>query len=85
MTSYEGQRRHTLVVDDHAENRLVLLDLLEPLGFEIRLAENGQEAVEQVPQFKPDLILMDLVMPVMIGFEAAAAIRQQLELTIAVN
>ncbi len=79
ITSYEGQPRRILVVDDHAENRLVLLDLLEPLGFEIRLAENGQEAIEQVPQFKPDLILMDLVMPVMMGFEAATAIRQQLE------
>jgi len=41
----------------------------------VALAENGQEAVEQVPHFKPDLIFMDLVMPVMMGFEAVVAIR----------
>lgn len=79
ITGYEEPQRRILVVDDHAENRLVLLDLLEPLGFEIGLAENGKEAVDMMAQFKPDLILMDLVMPVMMGFEAAAAIRQMPE------
>lgn len=81
ITSYEGPRRRILVVDDHAENRLVLLDMLEPLGFEISLAENGKEGLAQVPQFKPDLILMDLVMPVMMGFEAATKIRQLTDYT----
>lgn len=77
ISGYHGDRRRILVVDDHLENRLVLLDLLEPLGFEVALAENGQIAVAQTPIFKPDLILMDLVMPVMMGFDAAKAIRQQ--------
>jgi len=76
ISGYDGPRKRILVVDDHAENRLVLLDLLEPLGFEIGMAENGKEAVDQVSVFKPDLILMDLVMPVMMGFEAASTIRQ---------
>ncbi len=76
ITGYDGPRKRILVVDDHAENRLVLLDLLEPLGFEIGMAENGKEAVDQVSTFNPDLILMDLVMPVMMGFEAATAVRQ---------
>ena len=81
ITGYDGSRKRILVVDDHAENRLVLLDLLEPLGFEIGMAENGKEAVDQVSIFKPALILMDLVMPVMMGFEAAATIRQMPEFT----
>lgn len=76
ITGYEGERRRILVVDDHLENRLVLLDLLEPIGFTIALAENGEEAVAQVASFQPDLIFMDLVMPVMMGFEAVATIRQ---------
>ncbi len=75
IQGYLGPRRRLLVVDDRPENRLVLLNLLEPLGFEIILAENGQEGVKQAQQHNPDLIFMDLVMPVMMGFEAAAIIR----------
>ncbi len=59
---------------------MVLLNLLEPLGFDIILAENGQEGVEQARARQPDLILMDLVMPVMTGFEAVHAIRQDPDL-----
>jgi CheY-like chemotaxis protein len=51
------------------------LDLLQPLGFEVVLAENGQAGVQRARETMPDLILMDLVMPVMMGFEAVAAIR----------
>lgn len=76
ITGYEGQMRKILVVDDHLENRMLLLDLLQPLGFDIALAENGKEAVEQVTTYNPDLILLDLVMPVMMGGEAASKIRQ---------
>ena len=75
ITGYEGPHYRILIVDDRLENRQVLLNFLEPIGFDIALAENGQEAVEKVPIFKPDLILMDLVMPVMMGFEAVKAIR----------
>jgi CheY-like chemotaxis protein len=80
ISGYQGLRRRVLVVDDRPENRLVLLDLLEPLGFEIFLAENGQEGVALAQQLPPDLIFMDLIMPVMMGFEAVAAIRQLPEL-----
>jgi len=72
-----GQRRHILLVDDHAGNRLVLQNLLEPLGFKITLAVNGQEGVEMAQKTKPDLILMDLVMPVMTGFEAIKILRNR--------
>jgi signal transduction histidine kinase/DNA-binding NarL/FixJ family response regulator len=75
VAGYAGPRRRVLVVDDRSENRLVLQSLLEPLGFAVDLATNGQEAVEQARRERPDLIFMDLIMPVMLGFEAAAVIR----------
>ena len=68
--------RKVLVVDDTAENRSVLIDLLEPLGFEIQEAENGEEALKLAAKNRPDLILMDLVMPELDGFEATRQIRQ---------
>ncbi len=76
IMGYEGPRRKILVVDDKADNRLVLLNLLEPLGFEVVLAENGQEGLDRANGIQPDLILMDLVMPVMMGFEAITILRQ---------
>ncbi|HEX2910697.1 MAG TPA: two-component regulator propeller domain-containing protein [Chloroflexia bacterium] len=75
IRGYSGPRKRILVVDDRTENQLVLLNLLEPLGFEVILAENGQEGVDLACQTSPDLILMDLVMPVMTGFEAVKIIR----------
>jgi signal transduction histidine kinase/CheY-like chemotaxis protein len=80
VKGYEGRRRKLLVVDDRRENRLVLLNMLEPLGFEVVLAEDGQQEVELARQIFPDLILTDLVMPVKSGFEAVQEIRQIPEL-----
>jgi CheY-like chemotaxis protein len=74
-TGYKGDRRTLLIVDDKRENRLVLSAMLEPLNFDLILAANGKEAVEMAAQFSPDLILIDLVMPVMSGFEAVPKIR----------
>ena len=68
--------RRLLVVDDKAENRSVLMRMLAPLGFELKEAADGQEALEQAVAFQPDLIMMDLVMPVMDGFEATRQLRQ---------
>ncbi|MCB0018513.1 MAG: response regulator, partial [Anaerolineales bacterium] len=80
ITGYKGDRRRVLVADDNHSNRLLLLDLLEPLGFGVDLAENGQAALETAIATRPDLILMDLVMPVMTGFEATALLRETPEL-----
>ena len=80
IIGYKGKRRKVLVVDDKLPNRLVLLNLLEPLGFEVVLAENGQEEVAKAKEIQPDLILTDLVMPVMTGIEAVQEIRQIPEL-----
>jgi CheY-like chemotaxis protein len=62
-------------VDDEDDNRAVLRDILTPLGFQVMEAENGQEALVRISESRPDLIFMDLLMPVMDGFEALARIR----------
>ncbi|NEO87161.1 MAG: response regulator [Spirulina sp. SIO3F2] len=68
-------RYRILIVDDKPINRQLLVKLLQPLGFELREAANGQEAVEQWQQWQPNLIWMDIRMPVMDGFEATRQIK----------
>jgi predicted ATPase/signal transduction histidine kinase/DNA-binding NarL/FixJ family response regulator/tRNA A-37 threonylcarbamoyl transferase component Bud32 len=76
IIGYKGKRQTALVVDDRAQNRSVLVNLLEQIGFDIVEAENGQQEVAIAKQIKPALILTDLLMPVMTGFEAVQQIRQ---------
>ena len=71
-----GQPRYRiLIADDRADNRKLLAKLLRPLGFELRDAENGQEAVEVFEKWDPHLIWMDMRMPVMDGYEATRKIK----------
>ncbi len=65
-----------LLVDDKPVNRLLLTRLLQPLGFDIREAENGEDAVHIWQEWQPHLIWMDLRMPVMGGCEATQEIRK---------
>ena len=76
IVGYKGKKRRVLVVDDRAENRTMLYDMLTRLGFEITLAADGQEAVRRSEEVQPDIIFMDLVMPLMDGFAATRQIRQ---------
>ncbi|MFT3856076.1 MAG: ATP-binding protein [Aquabacterium sp.] len=76
---YEGARRHVLVVDDVAANREMLVALLNPLGFETTEAIDGQDALDKVAACRPDLILMDLAMPVMDGLQATRRLRESAE------
>lgn len=64
-----------LVVEDVEENRLFLVQLLLSVGFEVREAENGQAAIAIWESWHPDLILMDMRMPVMDGYEATRQIK----------
>ena len=69
--------RKILVVDDNRDNQDILIFRLELMGgFEILVASNGKEALEVASRARPDLILMDLGMPVMDGYEATRALRQ---------
>jgi PAS domain S-box-containing protein len=65
-----------LVVDDKWENRVVLTNILNPLGFDILEAYDGQDALDKAEQFYPDAIIMDLKMPVMDGLECTRRLRQ---------
>ncbi|MGC1309861.1 MAG: MASE1 domain-containing protein [Phormidesmis sp.] len=75
IAGYDGEQRKILVVDDRWENRSVLLNLLEPIGFDIFEASNGQEGIEQALKVEPDLIITDLSMPVMDGYEYMQKLR----------
>jgi CheY-like chemotaxis protein len=65
-----------LIAEDHPDNREMLTRRLERRGYEVHVAENGAEAVEKAKAVAPDLILMDISMPVMSGIEATKALRQ---------
>ncbi|MBD2446640.1 response regulator [Nostoc sp. FACHB-152] len=76
VIGYQGQKRTILIVDDKWENRSVIVNLLQPVGFTVIEASHGQEGIDQVKAYKPDLIITDLVMPVMDGFEFIKSLRQ---------
>lgn len=73
---YEGSRKRVLVVDDSLGNRALLTDILSRLGFELGEAVNGEEGLERAQQIAPDLILMDIRMPIMGGLEATRLMRE---------
>ncbi len=75
IVGYEGRSRHILIVDDHWENRAVLANLLESLGFTFTEAEHGRAGWERIEQEHIDLIITDLFMPVMDGFELLQLLR----------
>ncbi|MGG6296897.1 MASE1 domain-containing protein [Leptolyngbya sp. AN02str] len=76
ITGYTGDRKRILVVDDRWENRSVLTNLLQPLGFTVVEASNGQEGLDTAQQTQPDLIITDLLMPMMNGWNFLMQVRQ---------
>lgn len=76
LVGYRGPRRKILIADDKVYNRMVFINLLQPLGFNLLEAEDGAQAIARARHDQPDAILMDLAMPVLIGFEAVQTLRQ---------
>ena len=69
--------KRIMVVDDSPTERHVLNDFLTRKGFEVIIAENGEQAIEKAKAEKPDLILMDVVMPGVNGYQATRTITRE--------
>ncbi|MCP4901033.1 MAG: response regulator, partial [bacterium] len=76
IVGIEEKAPKVLVVDDNWQNRAVLVGLLSPLGFEMLEASNGREGLLRASEFRPDVVITDLVMPEMDGIELIRQLRQ---------
>ena len=77
VMGYAGERRRVLVVDDQASQRDVLRDMLAPLGFAVHEAAGGEACLACVHRLRPALILMDVSMPGLSGWEVCRTLRDQ--------
>ncbi len=77
MSEKSGAGKTVLVVEDFEDNRFMMRRLLEMSGYRVVEAVNGQQAVEAAAAERPDLILMDLSLPVLDGLAATRRIREQ--------
>jgi signal transduction histidine kinase/DNA-binding response OmpR family regulator/purine-cytosine permease-like protein len=77
VTGYRGQRRTVLVVDDNTSQRTLLQDILESLGFIVFTAEDGQSCLDLAPTCNPELIMLDISMPGMRGWDVARELRER--------
>ncbi|NJM19257.1 MAG: response regulator [Richelia sp. SM1_7_0] len=75
IVGYAGERKQILIVDDSWENRSLFINLLSPIGFELIEAENGKDGLEKAIISQPDLIISDINMPIMNGWQMLKQIR----------
>lgn len=67
--------KRILIVEDHEDNRQIIRDMLSATDYELTEAENGEEALAAVAKERPDLILMDIQMPILDGYETTRRIK----------
>ncbi len=79
IVGYKGERKKVLIVDDQADNRSMLVNLLKSIGFDVSEAKNGQEGLNKSMEILPDLILTDIAMPEITGLEMTHLLRQMEE------
>jgi DNA-binding response OmpR family regulator len=72
-----GMGKKILVVDDEEDIRVTVSQILEACGYEVVLAENGLKALERLEEGMPDLVILDIMMPGMSGWDVAARIKGQ--------
>ncbi len=77
ISGYAGQRRTVLVTDDNPAHRHLVEDFLRPLGFRVVAAENGHACLSALALHRPDLILLDISMPDLSGWEVARRVRER--------
>jgi len=73
------EKKKILVVDDEPDIVILIKSRLESNGYEVIGAYNGKEGIEKAKEFKPDMILLDLMMPIMDGYEAGEILRNEEE------
>jgi signal transduction histidine kinase len=75
-TGYNGEKKRILIVDDAEDNLTVLDDMLKSYGFLVCKARDGNESIQAVLEWHPHLVIMDLVLPCMDGYQATQSIRK---------
>jgi len=74
-----GKKARILVVDDEERNRRLMEAMLLPLGYEVSLAVDGEDALKRIAELKPDVVLLDIMMPKLDGFAVVKAIKDDPE------
>ena len=69
IIGYYGEQKKILIVDDLWEHRSLIVNILEPLGFNLIEAKNGKEGLEKAKEYQPDLIIYDMYMPILDNWE----------------
>jgi len=77
FVGFEGEARTVLIADDDADNRALVTDLLQSVGFFVQAVGNGREALARLGAVRPDLILTDLVMPFIDGMQLVRALKAE--------
>ncbi|MEK7699209.1 MAG: response regulator, partial [Planctomycetota bacterium] len=75
VMSNEDRKQKVLIVDDEEKNIKLMIAILKKYGYEFETAKNGLEAIEKTKTFTPDLILLDIMMPEMDGYEACKRLK----------